>query len=817
MNLSQTILQTTHQILEKLGEAAPTSHIILLGAHALLIALVGIALVGGAAVMLYRMDKNRWNRLWKYIERHLTYGFAFVWLFGFAVYLVGTSIVPPGASCGETLWCLIHQAPMATVHAFEMFVLESDVSAIHGEFHNSLFFMTCFSLVHFLAVLISTLFIIKYFGYNIVSKCRLFWTTRFGQSIDDLYVFWGMNEATYCLANSIKKHYEEEAATPSYKIIIMNTTEEDGEDVEKEHTAVERLFRFISFKRETLNQYNDLGCLTANVFHRLSRVKLPSAGTKTDVLIDELDVASLARLIRKTSKKVHIFFLGNDEEENIIGTRTLCHDATLCDAPANANGQHRQTTIYCHARYDSVNRVIEDKYSDHNLEVKVIDSSHNSVNILKSTPEYHPIRFVDIDTTDNIGTVKSEFCALVVGLGETGRDALRFLYEYGAFVDARSSRDDDHPDMTPEQRQRHAVVRSPFSCYVADQEADRLWGQFLANAPAVRHVTPWNGDVGAAAFYERLQAISAKLNYVVVALGNDELNITTAVRIFGYVRKHREACEGVRGFRNFKIFVRCHNNEQLQRLQHIADHYNQKGCADCYEEHIVIFGTQDQLYTYKQVVANAFVEAGKAYNERYCEASGEKGEKDRWTSRRNLLLATKTLDALSELRRKETQDVANAYHALTKLHVMRQACADSTGETRPAMRHLAACLAKECQPPVFEERPEIAQRRTGIVAPQGSQFSPEEVLLFRNLARLEHMRWNASHEMMGYQGYAQGDPTCRLVVNKGDQRHACNERYKLHNCLVDWQDLDAEMNNECNRWHSDYKRFDYVVVATAFS
>lgn len=103
------------------------------------------------------------------------------------------------------------------------------------------------------------------------------------------------------------------------------------------------------------------------------------------------------------------------------------------------------------------------------------------------------------------------------------------------------------------------------------------------------------------------------------------------------------------------------------------------------------------------------------------------------------------------------------------------------------------------------------------MAPQGSQFSPEEVLLFRNLARLEHMRWNASHEMMGYQGYAQGDPTCRLVANKGDQRHACNERYKLHNCLVDWQDLDAEMNNECNRWHSDYKRFDYVVVATAFS
>ena len=183
--------------------ATPTESIAL-GAESILIAGVFFVLIVGVATIIYRQNKVRWNNFWGYLERHLTHAFIMVWLFGFSVYLVGTSLVEEDATFFESIGSLVWQVPMAIVHAFEMFVLESDVSAIHGKFHESLFFMSCFSLAHFLAVFVSLTFIIKYFGYNLVAKFKLFYTSRFKGHFDDLYVFWGMNQATYCLAKDGK-------------------------------------------------------------------------------------------------------------------------------------------------------------------------------------------------------------------------------------------------------------------------------------------------------------------------------------------------------------------------------------------------------------------------------------------------------------------------------------------------------------------------------------------------------------------------------------------------------------------------------------
>lgn len=787
--------ETTTKIFEKLNEIATTPEFFSLGGKSVIIAAIWFALIAGLATFIYRQKNNRWTVFWGFLEHHLTVLFAIVWLFGFSVYLVGTSIIGEDESFAVILWHLFCQSPIAIVHAFEMFVLESDVSAIHGKFHESLLFMTCFSLAHFLAVFVSLTFIIKYFGYNLVAKFRLAYASRFKSRFDELYVFWGMNKATYCLAKDIKNTYMSGKKIGSFETIIINTTEDDEDETTREHTAVERLFSFFSFKKEELNQYNELGCLTENVFRRISKIKAFSDSDYMDVLIKEMDATSLVRLIRKTDKKVHIFLLGQDEEENIIGTTRLCRDTSVKTYAASHN-----VSIYCHARYDSINRVIEDKYSAGNIEVKVLDSSHESINILRSTLDYHPVNFVDIDTEDNLGTVKSGFTSLVVGFGETGRDAVRYLYEYGAFVSCHSSKEDDTPHTIYADGKGPWVSRSDFRCYIIDKDANKLSGQFFANAPAASGIHVWNTDIFTPEFYKNIDTICDELNYVVLALGDDELNITTAVRLFIYIRKHRK------DLKNLKLFVRCHNHEQKKHLQHIADHYNQCNCKDEYHEHIVIFGTEDELYTYDQVIENDFVDEGRQYNALYCEASGEDGPKNQWESRHQMLLNKKTLDALSELRRKESQDVANAYHAFTKVQIMKKVAEDENGHVKPELQRIHDCLENMRFAPKFT-------RQDGLIAAEGD-FTEQEQLLFRNLARLEHLRWNAAHEMLGYQNYADGDPGMVLVKEKED-RHQCNERFKLHNCLVGWQKLDAE-SKMVKSYEADFKLYDFIVITTTF-
>lgn len=85
-------------------------------------------------------------------------------------------------------------------------------------------------------------------------------------------------------------------------------------------------------------------------------------------------------------------------------------------------------------------------------------------------------------------------------------------------------------------------------------------------------------------------------------------------------------------------------------------------------------------------------------------------------------------------------------------------------------------------------------------------LSPQENTIILNLARLEHLRWNASHEMLGYSPYSKNE----------QNPHYCDERTRKHNCLLPWQDLDKESQEttKAKGWEADYQAFDYCVVDT---
>lgn len=146
--------------------------------------------------------------------------FIFTWIYGVLVYDIG--MYNEGTS-----FSFITNLPLAVLYGFKIFLLDSDVSEIHAGFHENWLFSGNFALVHFLAACVTTLFVIKHFGFNLMSRYRMWRAGLPGaRRVDDTYVFWGLNDAGCHLIESINEHY---GANPNYRIIVIRTNSGDDD------------------------------------------------------------------------------------------------------------------------------------------------------------------------------------------------------------------------------------------------------------------------------------------------------------------------------------------------------------------------------------------------------------------------------------------------------------------------------------------------------------------------------------------------------------------------------------------------------------
>lgn len=733
-----------------------------------------------------------------------------VWLYGFIVYDVGM--------CTGQYISLLTNAPMAIVYAFKIFLFDSDVSEIHQQFHESWVYSFNFALVHFLAAIISTLFLIKYFGFNIVAWMRIKWACIRSKK-SETFVFWGFNESSIHLIESIQQKYAE---SRDYRIVIVRTNKADNESL-AERTGFARIFDFLAMPTSELERLQTLGCLTAGSYTNLKSVNIENG--ESDILGSVLKLRLLKKLLhKKTGCKIHMFFLSDDDTENLHDVSIMLHDSTIQafgqtkpEGPeeqiTDENGKTTQTEnkkevlLYCLARYNSIHRVIEDQNIFDTIKVKVVDSSHINVEMLKQNEELLPVNFVDVQ--DN-GTVSSKFNALVVGFSEVGEDSVRFLYEFGAFVKTGST--------------VHHVERSEFHLDVVDKNMDDLAGTFVANVPAIHPAMPFikdkhndkdnkddkndKEDKDAAITLHKMDCRSAEfyialkdkwiqeLNYVVIATENDELNLSLGVRIFKLATRYRENLD------NVCILVRTHNDDD-GNIRKIADHYNrlwaaQQAVKDFHGKEFVqttvkvdktvngpihIFGLDKDTFTYENIVDDSLEQQAINYKERY-EASSNpeykkpKHERDKawYTDFRNMMQLTEdtigyypSLCGLQSLRRKQGQDLANCLHTQTK-------------------KLLAEKALHQAGIPDFDWTI-LTRKFENIVyeLPSGQILNPQIIKILNVLAQTEHLRWNASHELLGY--IQKGTPDDR-------------DEIKLHHsCLTSWENLPPKTQS-----------YDYNVV-----
>ena len=754
-----------------------------------------MGLMVGLAFFFYRKKKAL-----DFCDRYLTYAFIAVWMLGFVVYDLG--MYPDHSANGTRAFlAMLGVAPMAIIHAFEMFILQSDVSAIHDGCHDSAWFMFFFSIAHLLAAFISMVFVIKHFGFNIVANfIRLIKTHFWLSNVKNLYVFWGMNDATYHLAKDIieNKH----ASDARIFIIRVNSDKEDP----NKRIGMDRLFSFLSLSNNNLDNLQELqklGCLTSSTFGSLTEAQ---ADSDNDLIRRELRLSSLVRLMDNTTGKVHMFFLNDDESFNIQAVGNLKRDLSI-----NNFANQGKIKFYCRARYNSVHRVIEDEPTHQNIEVRVIDSAHLSVEMLKLKKNIHlqPVSYVNVEED---ATVSTPFNALVVGFSEVGMDMVRFLYEYSAFVKTGSTNKN--------------VMSSDFHCDVVDKDMASLAGQFVANAPAIKprlhrhNVTNYSQKPGAnkpkidlyeldcqsVKFYNGLKDWLPTVNYIVLATGDDELNMSHAVRLFKLAIRYGTDMSRLR----IMVRVRYDDNGHLKK---IAEHYNRLWAAECespdkdkrhqhvigatkiFDGPITPFGSTESIYTFDHIVNESLKESAKRFKEKYdlslIELQRVAGSRTdtyvSWDDEQNEFMQltgvhkgfSPTYSGMMRLRRVQSQNTANSMHSATKVELAKRALKDEYDLIK--MHGLS--------------------RKVNEIEYRWRDYSNVPIDHIQRvmdvLAQTEHLRWVASHEILGYQEYTPRDPE-----DPGKK----DEARLLHGYMCDWDMLSTET-----------KSYDYNAVDVSIS
>lgn len=746
-------------ITQEMPHAASMERVQELLGDSLLIAIIFVAGAFLLAVGMHLLKSDRWNKLWKFIENKLTVIFIAVWIAGFCVYSVGMFIDEGVQGDYDKLFAV---ACMSVLHAFEMFLLESDVSAVHDAFHSSLYYMTWFSVVHFAAAFVSMIFVIKHFGYNIVAGVHLWLTAHLPGKKDNLYIFWGMNPASYILAQDIKAN-----APESYRILFVKTA--DNEDSTVDRTGLDRLFSFLSTKNKELKEFKELRCLSTNAFSRLSKCELTDKEKNSDgiqILNYKLGLKSVVRLLNKTDRHIHIMMLGEDEDSNIKAATNLSFDKNLKET-----AQRLDVTIHCHARYDSINRVLENSRYSSNMEIRIVDSAHMAIETLKSSKEdlCLPVDFVDVE---NDATISSPFRSIVIGMGQCGRDAVRFLYEYGAFVQHNTNDGN--------------AYLSDFRCDVFDKSMNAIAPAFKsiskgADISKINHqlgcdswhrINLYNADYNEQMFMDFIEENIANENYIVISTNNDEDGITLAVRLL------KLAITKGTDIENFRIFVRSYNEDHIQYLENIAKHYNESVAKSLNlkknQHPIYIFGKMKDLYTWRNIIDDSLrKESYRYYNsyEGFDESECELGTK--WNNRRKEKLGTNQpfgFGNINEIRRMEHQDMENALHRHTKLRLIRKAL-ENNEETFHNFSYAISCHRR------------YSDNSYGIPA--------KWQRIMDTVAQTEHHRWNASHEMLGYT-YCE-----KIGKNERDIK-------MQHPCLTSWNNLKVSTQG-----------YDYQVVETS--
>jgi len=373
--------------------------------------------------------------------------------------------------------------------------------------------------------------------------------------------------------------------------------------------------------------------------------------------------------------------------------------------------------------------IIKSKGSNTNIELRCIDEIALFCNHLIYN---HPLY-------DTKGSGK-HISVAIVGCGRTGMRMLKTVYWAGQ-IDGCS-----------------------LKIRVYDKAANACREDFYRQCPGLKTektIEFISADVGAADFCEQLLAPenSGDATYIVVAMGNDQLNLSVSDELYRIYRRHFN----FRDQRIPEIFTRVRSRVK-------ADNYSENA-KFLEDRHIHLFGTTASVFSDKTLFNTELENLAFAVHLTYWDRLHlDKNTEDYAAVRKDF--RTGEYDRRSSM--------AAALHIPAKLYMCDKIPkTDGNILTAANLQIYADCFAND---------PELRDR----------------------LAMNEHTRWNAFMLSEGYQT-ATVEQMHQYAVAVGSHK---DDLSMVHPCITDWKmldDLEALYNTTYGK-HKEFKKYDRGIV-----
>ncbi len=489
-----------------------------------------------------------------------------------------------------------------------------------------------------------------------------FWLT-FHKATRKAHIFIGVNDASLCLSSDIMAHHSDE------RVIFIDLP--DQQDNPQGVSIWDIVGGFFKDSKE---------------HEELSSYVVLKAGK---------GIGKITKWLKKEENDVYI--LSDSQEQNVSILEALWEHKEL------------KCRIYCHAKKEGlINRY--DNIADVEDRVRFVDSSFLSVVAMKKWRDNAmlPVKYVDVaedtETKRRLGYVTSEFHCAVIGFGETGKEALKFLYEFGAFPNKDNG-------------------KVPFKCHIFDNNLAKELGEFGVDLTTLRSPVAKEPEfelhscaVDTIEFRTEMSKIIGKLNYIVVCLGDDNMNVETALNIVECA-----AIESRDTSDKFCVAIKQAKTSKLN--QDTLDNANK-----AYNNCIHTFGLTKDIWTLRLINNEELDADARRFYESYSKLSDIFNQSmgwapnPTWNEREKKGVRSENYKDRCKARRQKSQDYSNSLHKTTK-QILCEPYGNLAEQILVINEDTIHCLEDD--------------------------ITAKEVL--EHLAVCEHLRWEASHMMMGYK------------------------------------------------------------------
>jgi len=440
-----------------------------------------------------------------------------------------------------------------------LFILGNDLIEVHEKVNHA--YLLWFSIFSVSAALISTSIIVNLFGRRFKDLLKMYFIRP-----DENFVFFGINEPGLLLAKDILR-----VKPKAFIVFVQNMLKEEKTEWLKE---LNELNVFIISKDSLLDSFN---------LQHEEMIFQPGETEKTTMKHERLRKLSLKKisLYRKLKNcPSFLFLLSDKEEENFHLMHLLINEIKENNIHQPIDIHLRSMTRNAEALYTD-NEISKDDAENKNIKVHIHNQS--AVAVAQLVKEKSPVNWMIEQYKHHVhtetATVSRDFTIMLIGFGLTGEAALRKFYEQGQFVG------------------------SQFRAIVVDQDMDAKKGSFAQHFPGMIEDLKENLQfhemkARTTSFFELLLMHKDALDYIVVALGDDELNMQVAYDIHHFLKKVQAT---------YRIFVQVVNNDYYSKF-HFKD-----------DTPILTFGMYNKLFTESNILKGLLGQTAKKIHDSYNE------------------------------------------------------------------------------------------------------------------------------------------------------------------------------------------------------